>query len=88
MLQRLLMVAAIVFNLAEAQRSFYASRPGSFSKVLPRFRINETTTTTENALQLNVRGKEEEDEEFNFASNLPSEVNINFLSFLVSQFRF
>lgn len=34
-----------VWNLAEAQRSFYASRPRS--KLLPKYRQNETETTTD-----------------------------------------
>lgn len=34
-----------LWNLAEAQKSFYASRPRS--KLLPKYKQNETETTTE-----------------------------------------
>lgn len=45
-----------IWNLAEAQRSFYASRPRS--KLLPKYKQNETETSTENNL-VNREGEEE-----------------------------
>ena len=55
----MLVLVMALWNLAEAQRSFYASRPRS--KLLPKFKQNETETTTENLVN---RGGEEEENLF------------------------